>query len=56
MITLIYCVGVFFCTGKNMGVKITHFGFEMVFQTIKRTIIYPDSCPFLKIIVIRPVI
>jgi hypothetical protein len=45
-----------FCTGKNRVVKITRSSFEMVLQTTKHTMIYPDSGPSLEVIALRPMV
>jgi hypothetical protein len=49
-------LSVFFCTGKNRVVKITHSSFEMVLRTTKHTMIYPISGPSLKVIALRSVV
>jgi hypothetical protein len=45
-----------FCTGKNRVVKITRSSSEMVLQTTKHTMIYPDSGPSLEVIALRPMV
>jgi hypothetical protein len=46
-----------FFAPTNYGVvKITHSSSEVVLQTMKHTMIYPDSCPFSEVIALRPVV
>jgi hypothetical protein len=50
---LVRQLSVFFCTSKNMVVKITHSSSKMVLRTIKHTMIYPDSGPSSEVIALR---
>jgi hypothetical protein len=45
-----------FCTDKNRVVKIVCSNSEIVLQTTKHTIIYPDSGPSLEVIALRPIV
>jgi hypothetical protein len=45
-----------FCIGKNRVVKIAHSRSELVFQTTKHMVIYPDSDPSLEVIALRPTV
>jgi hypothetical protein len=45
-----------FSPARYRVVKITRFSFEVVLRIMKHTVIYPDSDPSLKIIVLRHMI
>jgi hypothetical protein len=47
---------IIFCTDKNRVVKIIRSSSEMVLRTIKHTMIYPCSCPFLNVIALHPAV
>jgi hypothetical protein len=45
-----------FRTGKNRMVKIVRSSFEMVLRTIKHTMIFSGSVPYLKVIALHPAV
>jgi hypothetical protein len=49
-------MSVFFTPTRYKEVKIACSSFEVVLQTIKHTVIYPDSGPSLEVIALRPTI
>jgi hypothetical protein len=49
-------LSVFFAPARYNVVKIARSYFDVVLQTTKHTIFYPDLCPSLKVIAIRPTV
>jgi hypothetical protein len=47
---------VFFTLARYKVVKIAHSSFELVLQTIRHTVIYPSSSPYLEVIALCPMV